>query len=96
LSFASFPEASRKAIERRPSKIEHLGLFVEDAVNDSTLRYPNELTELLIALLEFDPYPHWQEKDWRRSWQALKDTGATRLSELENTLAKKGISVEVN
>jgi hypothetical protein len=95
-SFASFPEACRRAVQRRPSKIAHLGLFVHDAVNESTLRYPNELTELLIAVLEFDPYPHWQEKDWRRSWQALKDTGAKRLSHLQNTLAKKGISVEVN
>jgi hypothetical protein len=94
ISFESFPEACRRAIQRRPSKIVQFGLFVEDAVNDSTLRYPNELTELLIALLEFDPNPHWQAKGWRRSWQALKDAGAKRLSDLENMLARKGVPVE--
>ena len=95
LSFASFPEACRRAIQRRPSKIDYLGLFVSAAVNDSTLRCPDELTELLIALLEFDPYPHGQEKNWRQSWNALKDTGAKRLIDLKNVLAKRGISLEV-
>ena len=95
VSFESFPEACKRAIQSQPSKITDVGLFVQDSINDSTLRYPNELTELLIALLEFDPNPHWQENDWRQGWQALKDTGATRLKDLENTLAKKGISVDV-
>lgn len=94
LSFASFPEACRRAIQRRPSKIDYLGLFVRNAVNDSTLRYPNELTDLLITLLEFDRNPHWQEKDWRRSWNALKDTGARKLTDLEDALARKGISLD--
>lgn len=95
LSFAAFPEACRRAIQTRPSEIAQLGSFVHDVVNDSTLRYPNELTDLLIALLEFDRNPRWQEKDWRRSWDALKDTGAKRLTCLEDLLAKKGISLEV-
>ena len=93
LSLGSFPEACRRAIQRQPSKINRLGLFVGDAVNEATLQYPNELTELLIALLEFDPNPHWQEKDWHWSWQTLKNTGAKKLTELENTLERKGISL---
>ena len=94
LSLGSFPEACRRAIQWPPSKINHLGLFVGDAVNETTLRYPNELTELLIALLEFDPCPQWQDKDWRRSWQVLKDTGAKKLTDLEDALARKGISLD--
>jgi hypothetical protein len=93
-SFKSFPEACLKAIQRRPSTIAHLGLFVRDAVNDSTLGYPNELTELLIAVLECDPHPQWQDKDWREGWHALKNSGAKRLTDLENALAKKGILLE--
>ena len=93
-SFESFPEASRRAIQRRPSKIDSLGLFVRQAVNDSTLRYPDELTELLIAGLECDPHPEWQDDEWRSNWHALKNTGAKRLIEFKNALAKKGISLE--
>src|SRR5262249_19255005 len=93
-SFASFPEASRKATQRRPSTIDNLGLTVHEAVNDTTLRYPNELTDFLLVLLELDSHPHWQEEDWRKSWNALKDTRATRLIDFENALAKKGISVQ--
>jgi hypothetical protein len=95
-SFAIFREASQRAIMRRPSTIDYLGLFVRDAVNGSTLRYPDELTELLIAALECDPHPQWQEKDWRQSWYALKDTSTKRLTDLENALAKKGISLVEN
>jgi len=93
LSFASFPEASGRAIQWRPSKITHTSLFVRDAVNDSTQRFPNELTELLIALLEFDPYPQARTKEYHRSWDVLKGTGVKRLTDLKNTLAKKGIDV---
>lgn len=96
LSFSSFPESYRRALQRRPSAIDNLGLFVPDAVNESTLRYPNELSELLIAALECDPHPQWQEKDWRQSWHALKDTGARRLTDFENALARKGISLDPN
>ena len=96
LSFASFPEASQRAIQWRPSKIDYLRRFVHDAVNDSTLRYPNEPTELLISLLEFDPYPPRQKKDWHRSWDSLKDTGARRLNDLEDALARKGVSLDEN
>jgi hypothetical protein len=93
LSFTLFPEASRRAAKWRPSKISHFALFVRDAVNESTRHYPNELTELLIVLLDLDPHPHWQERDWQQSWHALKDTGAKRLADFENSLAKKGISL---
>ena len=93
-SFASFPEACRRAIQRRPSKVSHLGLFVRDAVNESTLRHPNELTELLIALLEFALNPVWQEKHWRASWNALRGTGVKKLTDLEDLLARKGISLD--
>ena len=53
LAFTAFQEASRRAIQSRPVKPYDVGLFVRDAVNDATLRYPNELTELLIAFLDF-------------------------------------------
>ena len=96
LSFSSFPESYRRALQRRPSTIDNLGQFVPDAVNESTLRYPNELSELLIAALECDPHPQWQEQDWRQSWYALKDTGARRLTDFENALARKGISLDPN
>lgn len=96
LSFASFPEACWRAHQRRPSTIDNLGLFVREAVNDSTLSYPNELTELLIALLELDFHPQWQEEDWRASLKALRSTGARRLNDLENALARKGISLDPN
>ena len=92
LSFASFPEACRRAMQRRPSKIDHVGLLVQDAVNDSTLRHPNELSELLIGLLDFDSSPHWYEADWRKIWHTLKSTGTKGLIDLENALARKGIS----
>jgi len=94
LSFASFPEARRRAVERRPSTVDHLGLLVRDAVNESTLRYPDDLTELLIAVLECDPHPQWQDKDWREGWHVLKNSGAKRLTDLENALAKKGVPLE--
>ena len=94
LSFALFPEASRRAAEWRPSKIPESALFVRDAVNDATRCYPNELTNLLIALLDVDPHPHWRERDWQQSWLSLKDTGAKRLADFENVLARKGISLE--
>jgi hypothetical protein len=92
--FTYFSHACDRATQRRPSTIDHLGLFVRDAVNESTLRYPDDLTELLIAALECDPHPQWQEEDWRESWHALKKSGAKRLTDLENVLAKKGISLE--
>jgi hypothetical protein len=94
LSHTSFPEASRRAIQWQPSRIDHFGLLVHDLVNESTQQHPNELTDLLVALLNFDPHPHWQTKDWRRSWEALKDSGARRLREFENALARKGISLD--
>ena len=79
-------------MQRRPSKIDHVGLLVQDAVNDSTLRHPNELSELLIGLLDFDSSPHWYEADWRKIWHTLKSTGTKGLIDLENALARKGIS----
>jgi hypothetical protein len=94
LSSAYFPEACRQAVQKRPSKIEHVGLLARVAVNDSTLRYPDELAELLIALLDVDAHPLWQERDWRHSWRMLKGTGTRRLVDLENALAKKGIPLE--
>jgi len=94
--FAYFPDACRKATQRHPSKIDQLGLFVRDAVNESTLRYPDDLVELLIAVLERDPHPEWEEEDWRKGWHALKNSGAKRLSDLENALAKRGIPLESN
>jgi hypothetical protein len=92
--FAYFPDACGRATQRQPSTIDHLGLFVRDAVNESTLRYPDDLTELLIAVLECDPHPQWQEDDWREAWHALKNSGAKRLTDLENALAKKEIPLE--
>ena len=94
--FTYFPDACGRATQRQPSTFDHLGLFVRDAVNESTLRYPDDLMELLIAVLECDPHPQWQEEDWREGWHALKNTGAKRLTDLENALAKKGISLEKN
>ena len=91
-SSACFPEAYRRAIRLPPSKVAHIGLFVSDAVNDSTLRYPNELTGFLIAVLELDEHPLWLEKEWRESWKALKDAGANNVTEFENSLARKGIT----
>ena len=93
LSFASFQEACRRAIQNRPLNLTHVGLFVRDAVNDATLRYPNELTELLITFLDFDPAPQWYQSDWSKIWPRLKVTGALKLFDLENALARKGISV---
>lgn len=93
LAFTAFQEASRRAIQSRPVKPQDVGLFVRDAVNDATLRYPNELTELLIAFLDFDPSPHWHEADWSKIWPRLKNTGANRLVDLENSLARRGISL---
>jgi hypothetical protein len=92
--FTYFPDACGRATQRRPSIIDHLGLFVRDAVNESTLRYPDDLTELLIAVLECDPHPQWEEEDWREGWHALKNSGAKRLTDLENALAKKGVLIE--
>ena len=92
--FTYFPDACGRATQRQPSTIDHLGLFVRDAINESTLRYPDDLTELLIPVLECDPHPQWQEEDWREAWHALKNSGAKRLTDLENALAKKEIPLE--
>ncbi len=94
LSSACFPEAAKRAVRRQPSRIDHMHALVRDAVNDSTLRYPDELTDFLIALLDLDQNARWQEKDWGNIWWKLRDTAATKLRDLENALAKKGISLE--
>lgn len=91
-SDACFPQAYQMATHWGPTKVPDVGLLVREVVNDATMRYPTELTGLLIALLELDEHPHWLEGDWRASWDAVKHSGASNIAEFENLLARKGIA----
>jgi hypothetical protein len=90
-SYAAFPEACRKAVQFRPTSISFPHLFVRELSSAAVLEHPNELIELLIVLGELDPNVHWEEKEWRQLWEALKMVDAKRFTELTNVLARKGI-----
>ncbi|MEW6669034.1 MAG: hypothetical protein AB1512_27815 [Thermodesulfobacteriota bacterium] len=90
----AFPEASRRAIDLKPSKkLESTHWFIRALTTESMLKYPNELVELLLVLSELDPYPHLEDKEWRAIWNKLKDKGPKRLNDLENALARRDVAL---
>lgn len=91
---SSFPEASRRAVQYRPLKHETFGMFVEEIVKDTALKYPDDLLDLLIVLLEMDAHTYLQKKEWQAAWEALKGTGSGKLDILANVLARRDISLD--
>jgi hypothetical protein len=91
---SSFLEASRRAIQLRPQRHDTLGTFVGQIVKESALRYPDDLIELLIVLLDMETYPQSQQQQWQAAWNALKQAAGGKLDLLANELARKGISLD--
>jgi hypothetical protein len=92
-SYAAFPRAVRKALERTPAKSDSVHLIVDELVKDFMLQYPEELVDLLRAWLDILPYPSWHEKEWRKVWETLQEAKPRNLAKLENEMARRGLDM---
>ena len=87
----SFPQAARKAVELRPSSIQFPHLFVRELNRPAMLGNPNELVEVLVALLEADGRAEWEGNEWRRLWEGIRERAPSRLEDLRNMLARRNV-----
>lgn len=92
-SYTAFPMAVKKALERLPQASNSLHLFIDELTNDSMLEYPEDLVDLLNAWATISEHPQWNEKEWRKVWDKLKIANPKNLDQLENNLARRGLTL---
>ena len=92
LSYDTFPKAVKRAIHRPPSSLGQVYSFLKRILKtDFATRYPDEFTALLIVLIQIDQYPYGNKDNWGKLWHSIKDSGAKKIGELRDELAKKKV-----
>lgn len=91
-SHEAFPETAHIAVGLPPTNIEYMHLFIRNLRGtDLPRQYPGEFVNLLTELIKADNNPQWQMDEWKKLWDAVKDSDVSNLNILRNELARKRI-----
>ena len=91
-SFNQFPKAVNSAVERSPQNFLHVRSFARNLLKTNyASSYPDKYVNLLLSYVQFVDKPEYMKKEWKLLWESIKDSGATKLNELQEILARNDL-----